>query len=125
MTENAGRLPESWVSYVLIGGLALSVAVEIVGISALYVQTGGFDYQFSSAWQMSGPDFFSYASSLLGSVGGLNPIAIMALGVVLLMLTSYARVFATMLHFAFVRNLKYTMISLFVFVVLTITLIAH
>jgi uncharacterized membrane protein len=49
----------------------------------------------------------------------------MALGVVFLMLTSYARVFTTVLHFAFAENLKYTLISLFLFAVLTVALLAY
>ena len=126
MTEDTGRVPESSVGYVLIGGLILSMVVEIVGISAYYAQSGGFSYQFTSQWQMTGSDFFSYFFSLLGSVGSVpNPIGIMALGVVLLMLTSYVRVFATLIHFGFVKNLKYAMISLFIFVVLTISLFVH
>lgn len=126
MTENTGRIPESVVGYVLIGGLVLSVAVEVIGILAYYTESGGFAYQYTPQWQMTGSNFFVYFFSLVGSMGAVpDPIAIMALGVVLLMLTSYARVFATLLHFAFVRNFKYAMISLFVFLVLTITLLAH
>ena len=102
------------------------MAVEVIGISAYYVQSGGFSYQFTPQWQMVGSNFFSYFFSLVASMGGVpDPIAIMALGVVLLMLTSYVRVFATLIHFAFVKNLRYTTISLFVFIVLTITLFAH
>ena len=126
MTENSGRVPESSVVYVLIGGLVLSMAVEVIGILAYYAQSGGFDYQFTPQWQMTGADFFSYSFSLGASMKGVpDPIAIMALGVVLLMLTSYARVFATLLHFAFAKNLKYAVISLFVFTVLTVTLLVH
>jgi len=126
LTENTGKVPESFASYVLIGGLALSVALELIGISAFYAQSGGFNYQFTPQWQMTGSNFFAYTFSLLDSVGTFqNPIAIMALGVVILMFTSYARVFTTLLHFAFVKNIKYTLISIFLFVALTITLFAH
>lgn len=124
--DEGGRLPESVIGYVLIGGLIVSILAETLGIATYYAQSGGFNFDFSSQWQMAGPDFFSYSYELLGSAGIFEaPIALMALGVVLLMLTSYLRVFATMLHFAFARNWRYTGISLFLFAVLTITLLVH
>jgi uncharacterized membrane protein len=121
-----GEVPESIISYVLIGGLIASVAIEAIGILAYYVQSGGFSSEFTPQWQVTGPNFFAYTSHLLESVLSVQaPTAVMALGVVLLMLTSYSRVFGTLLYFAFAKNLKYSVISLFLFVVLTLTLLVH
>lgn len=126
MTEETGAIPESVTSYVLMGGLALSVAFEVIGIALFYAQSGSFNYQFTPQWQMTGPDFFTYTLSLLESAGTYSsPIALMALGVAILMLTSYVRVLTTLLHFAFVKNLKYTAICIFVLLLLTITLYVH
>lgn len=41
------------------------------------------------------------------------------------MLTSYARVLTMALYFAFVKNSKYTVISLFLLLVLTLTRAFH
>lgn len=107
-------------------GLLLSVGVEVLGILAYYGQSGGFALDYGSQWQVSGPNFFAYASNLFLSVPTIQaPTMIMALGIVLLMLTSYARVFVTLLHFGSSRNLKYALISVILFLLLTLTLLAH
>ncbi len=120
------EVPENEIGYVLIGGLILSVAITTLGIVGYYVQSGGFGFDYTTQWQMKGTDFFSYTSGLLSSLLiGQAPVAMMALGIVLLMLTSYARVLTTMILFAFSKNLKYTIISLLVFLILTVTLLTH
>jgi uncharacterized membrane protein len=125
LTVRSEKVTKSEISEVLIGGLAVSVTVEILGILAYYGQSGTFNFDYSPQWQMTGQNFFAYAVKLLSSVAIASPTALMALGIVLLMMTSYARVFTTVLYFLFGKNLIYTVISLFVFLLLTIALIVH
>jgi uncharacterized membrane protein len=78
--EGKGDFSESVISYVLIGGLLLSMGIEVIGIFAYYVQSGGFSSEFTSQWQVTGPNFFAYLYYLLSSVYYLeSPTAIMAL----------------------------------------------
>ncbi|MDV3293839.1 MAG: DUF1634 domain-containing protein, partial [Nitrososphaerales archaeon] len=88
------EVSEKAIGYILAGGLVLSVAITALGIVSYYVQSGGFGFNYTPEWQMKGANFFLYASALLDSLLTTQaPATLMALGIVLLMLTSYARVF--------------------------------
>lgn len=120
------EVPESVIAYVLIGGLVLSVSVEVLGIALYYQQSGGFGFDYAASWQVTGPNFFLYVKDLLVSMTSVQaPMAVMALGIVLLMLTSYACVFATFIYFGSARNLKYALVSAVLFLLLTLTLLVH
>lgn len=126
MTTGREEIREAVIGYVLIGGLVVSVAVILLGLFGYLVQSGSSSLEYTANWQMTGPDFFSYLWNLVVSLSLRQaPTQTMALGIVLLMLTSYVRVFATALLFAVSRNLKYSVISLFVFLLLTLTLVTH
>lgn len=99
MTRNEEEF-DTILSYVLIGGVVASILIEILGISLYYGETGGFNWDYTSVWQLAGPNFFAYAGGLFFAlVGGLGPTKIMALGIILLMLTPYLRVIASVLYF--------------------------
>ena len=49
----------------------------------------------------------------------------MTLGIALLILTPYARVILSVLYFIGRKDLKYILITLFVFILLTISLLFH
>jgi uncharacterized membrane protein len=49
----------------------------------------------------------------------------MTLGITTLILTPFARVVASVLYFVWKRNIKYTLITIFVLTVLTISLALH
>jgi uncharacterized membrane protein len=126
LTETHKEISEAGIGYVLIGGLVISVAVILIGILGYVVQSGGASLEYTAKWQMTGPDFFVYLWNILVSLSTTeSPAATMSLGVVLLMLTSYVRVFATAVVFAFSNSMKYTFISLLVFLLLTLTLLTH
>lgn len=91
-----------------------------------YQQSSTFAFDYTREWQVTGPNFFAYFLNLLISLASVqNPFAIMALGVALLMLTSYTRVLVTLFYFTVVRNPKYVAISIFLFAALTLTLLEH
>jgi uncharacterized membrane protein len=126
LTGTHREIPEAEIGYVLIAGLTVSVAVILIGILGYAVQSGGSSIEYTAGWQMTGPDFFAYLWNLLVSLSlSQSPVATMSLGVVLLMLTSYVRVLATAVVFAFSKSAKYTLISLLVFLLLTLTLVTH
>ncbi len=110
------------ISYILIGGVGLSFAIEVAGLAWYYIQTGGLSFDFSSRWQLTGTSFFSYIAGLFSNTTGGGPLALMAVGIVILMLTPYIRVIASAIHFGATRNLKYLFFTIFVLVVLTLSL---
>lgn len=132
--EEAGIL-QKVISYVLIGGVILSVVLEVLGMSLYYAQNRSLAVEFTTKqWQLRGADFFSYISFLLSSLfsnepstnnNNNYPIKIMALGVLILMLTPFVRVVASVIFFGYQKDLKYLMITFFVLIVLTLSLLTH
>jgi uncharacterized membrane protein len=110
-------------SIILIGGVSLSFLTEVIGIALYAAQTGSLTVDFSSQWQLTSSSFFTYVTTLFSSLGsGSSAIRLMALGIVVLMLTPYVRVIASAIHFSASRNEKYLFFTIFVFMVLTLSL---
>jgi len=115
------------ISYVLITGVLASVAVETFGIVSYYLSNGNLNILFQPSSAMKGTDFFSYTAKLAQqlSVGVLTPMQVLGLGIVLLMMTPYLRVVASVVYFGLTKNPKYLFITLFVLIVLTASLLKH
>ncbi|MEM0443528.1 MAG: DUF1634 domain-containing protein [Candidatus Caldarchaeum sp.] len=60
----------------------------------------------------------------LGSKG-LGPEGLMTAGLVILIFTPYSRVLTSIVYFAAERNITFLLITLFVFAVLTTSLLTH
>jgi len=71
-------------------------------------------------------NFFYFLSDLLrrGSTQE-EGLWLMTLGIAILILTPYARVIMSILYFIGRKDMKYTLITLFVFTLLTISLLFH
>lgn len=115
------------ISYVLITGVLASVVVETFGIVSYYLANGNLNILFQPSSAMKGTDFFSYTAMLAQqlSVGVLTPMQVLGLGIVLLMMTPYLRVVASVVYFGLAKNPKYLFITLFVLIVLTASLLKH
>jgi uncharacterized membrane protein len=115
------------ISYVLIIGVLASVVIEAYGIIRYYLSYGNLNIAFNSGLSMKGTDFFSYAAKLGQQLtaGMLTPEQILGLGIVVLMVTPYLRVIASVVYFGWVKNRKYLFITLFVLIVLTVSLLNH
>ncbi len=115
------------ISYILIVGVLVSVAIEAVGIAGYYSANGNLNIVFQPSFAMTGTDFFSYTGKLVQGflVGAWTQIQVLGLGIVLLMLTPYLRVVASVIYFGLVKNTKYLLITLFVLIVLTTSLLVH
>ncbi|MGD0689100.1 MAG: DUF1634 domain-containing protein [Candidatus Bathyarchaeia archaeon] len=116
---------DSLISYILIFGVLVSVALEALGIAGYYSSNGNLNILFRPSFAMKETDFFSYAGKLFQelSMGGWSPMQVLGLGIVVLMLTPYLRVVASVLYFGLARNPKYLLITLFVLLVLTASLL--
>lgn len=71
-------------------------------------------------------NFFYFLSDLLwrGSTQE-EGLWLMTLGIAILILTPYARVIMSILYFIGRKDIKYSLITLFVFILLTISLLFH
>jgi uncharacterized membrane protein len=118
---------ELLISYILIIGVISSVAIEAVGILSYYFANRDLSIVFQPQYTLKGTDFFSYSAMMLQSLisGSWTPFQILALGIIVLMITPYVRVVASVIYFGAVRNPKYVAITAFVLVILTASLLAH
>jgi uncharacterized membrane protein len=118
---------EEVIGYILIIGVITSLMMELTGL-VLYVtdkKTTEIDLNDPEACVRS-RDFFAYILDVASSMFS-NPdyASLMTLGLVILMLTPYLRVVASVVYFAFSHNYKYVTITLMVLAMLTASLIAH
>jgi uncharacterized membrane protein len=115
------------ISYILILGVMGSVIIETAGIVSYYQSNRNLSIVFQPGLAMRGVDFFSYAGNLIQQLFSVawTPLQMIALGIVLLMVTPYVRVVASVIYFGFAKNTKYLFITLFVLAVLTASLLAH
>jgi len=109
------------VGYILLGGVLVSVALVVAGLIWHWAATGHLGLEYA----LAGMNFFQFVLADIRQVAAdaFRPRLLVNLGIAVLLLTPYARVFASMVYFAFVeRNRKYTMFTGFVFAVLTYSL---
>jgi uncharacterized membrane protein len=117
---------ERLISRILFAGVALSLTVETLGLLGYIAGFGTLDVIFSPQWQTGGKDFFGYTWALLTSIPqGVTSVTLIALGIIILMITPYARVVASLIYFAIDKNPKYVLITLFVLAVLSASLLAY
>lgn len=112
------------IGWVLRAGVIVSLVLESAGILLNYLQTGDSTLELSSRWLASGGPFFGFASSTISSViAGVTPVGLTALGVIVLLLTPYARIIAAVVYYAIERDWKYVSITLIVFSLVTFGLV--
>jgi len=117
---------ETVISYTLIIGVITSVILEIVGISLFYGTYGNLQISQSKNVFISGENFFVFIYNQIHNLFVReNALSFMTLGVIILILTPYIRSITSVIYFGWERNRKYVLITLFVLVVLTISLALH
>lgn len=117
---------ERAISYLLIIGVMLSLILEVIGIIVFYHVYGNLDVSESGRMFIHAKDFFNFIYRLFeGEYAQDKAILIMVLGISILILTPYLRVIMSVFYFAWERNIKYMGITLFVLIILTISLIIH
>jgi uncharacterized membrane protein len=117
---------EHAIGYVLITGVAISLVLEVIGISIYYLSYGHFRILEGKTVFIHGRNFFySLLELVRGGLPHQKGLLLMSLGVAVLVLTPYVRVVLSVLHFAQERNVKYVLITLFVLTLLTVSLAAQ
>lgn len=112
---------EALVGYILLIGVLLSMSLIAIGVVWSWLITGQLGIKYSIA----GMNLYGFVLADIRQIlsGDFQPRLFISMGIAVLMLTPYLRVFASMLYFAFVeRNRKYTFFTAFVFSVLTYSL---
>jgi uncharacterized membrane protein len=109
------------VGYILTSGVFASVLCLLIGLGWQWVAGQGvLDYQIKDANLAA----FGWHALRQTAIGGFAPRLFINLGILLLLLTPYLRVVASVIYFALVeKNLKYTIFTAIVCGVLTYSLL--
>ena len=117
---------EKTIGYLLIVGVIISLLLEIAGVALLYHTYRQIDISQDTSVFIKGHDFFTFVlQQVEGKYAEKSPFILMTAGIIVLVLTPYIRVLASVLHFAWQRNWKYVCITLFVLIVVTLSLTLH
>ncbi len=109
------------VGYILLIGVLTSAILIITGTLWNWILT----HSLTLEYPILGKNYFEFLLSSLQQLfaGDLQPHVFISLGIIVLMLTPYLRVGASVVYFAAAaHNWKYTIFTLFVFSVLTYSL---
>jgi len=112
---------EILVSYVLLVGVGAAMVLVLGGLVWHDLSRGTFEL----AYVIKPVNFFGFAVESFQDAfrHGYRPRLVVSLGIVILMLTPYVRVLASMIYFAAVeRNVKYTIFTLVVLSALSYSL---
>ncbi len=117
---------ETGISYLLIGGVTVSLLLEIIGVILLYRSYGSLAISQDASVFIRGSDFFTFVfQEIRGGYMQGGALQFMTAGIIVLILTPYIRLIASVLYFGWEKNIKYMLITLFVLVVVTLSLALH
>lgn len=117
---------ETAVGYLLITGVVASLLIEIIGIIAFYVSYGNLEVSESKRMFIHGQNLFNFLYELIrGEYTQQKAVLLMTLGITILILTPYVRVIFSVLYFIWKKDIQYVWITIFVLIVLTLSLAAH
>ncbi len=118
---------EKIVSWVLMGGVIISLLFEIAGLVLFYRANGNLHIVLGdNAVFVQGRNFFIFLYQTF-SLPGIHSRAIffMTAGMVTLILTPYAMVITSLLYFLHHRNYRYVFITGFIVIIISISLGLH
>ena len=116
---------ETGISYLLITGVMISLALEITGIIMAKRTGGNLSISQDPAMFIHGTNFFSFIATQFQAGDIPAATRVMTAGIIVLILTPFIRLIASIFYFGWERNIKYTLITLFVLVVITLSLALH
>jgi uncharacterized membrane protein len=125
MAGSGEKKLEGLISYVLIIGVVTSLLLEIAGLILFYRAYGSLAISHESRMFLQGENFFIFLARLFSGSSVSWPIRVITLGIAVLILTPYVRAMLSVIYFAARGNGKYLVITLFVFTILTISLLVH
>jgi len=114
------------ISWLLAAGVVTSLILIGVGIFLFHAEFGSLAVSEKKVMFLREKNFFYFLYDLLrgGSSQG-KELWTLSLGIAVLILTPYARVFLSVLYFFREKDFKFCLITLFVLVILTLSLTVH
>ena len=118
---------EALIGRILTLGVLFSMILLSLGLIVYVFQNGGLNLTFDESLVLSGENIFMVMRPLFKALlSRENPSrTFMALGILMLMVTQYVRVVASVLYFSMIRDLKYVVITLFVLTIITLSLLGY
>ena len=117
---------ETIISYILIIGVIFSMILTVIGMALYYRTYGNVQISQKPTVFISGQNFFAFIINEIPHFGGsMNALTFITMGLIVLILTPYVRAITSAIYFAWEKHFKYVLITLFVLIVLTISLILH
>ncbi|HTY82132.1 MAG TPA: DUF1634 domain-containing protein [Dehalococcoidales bacterium] len=117
---------ENGISYLLVAGLIISLVLEITGVALLYLNNHSLEISQDPSMFIRGNDFFTFfIQQLRGENSHGIALRLMTLGIIVLILTPFIRLVMSVVYFGWEKNIKYVLITFFVLVVITISLVLH
>lgn len=117
---------EALISYLLIIGVIVAVVLEVIGITLYYGSYGNVAYSQAQNVYITGENFFAFVIERLQNLLVTeNALTFMTVGIIVLVLVPFVRAIASCIYFAWEKNWKYVAITLFVLIVLTVSLAFH
>ncbi len=124
--NSSGTKFELAISYLLAAGVVTSLILIAAGILLFYFQFGNLAISEKKVMFLQEKNFFYFLADLFrGENSQVMALWIMTLGIVVLILTPYARVLLSVLYFLWERDFKFSCITLLVLVILTLSLANH
>ncbi|MGD0795308.1 MAG: DUF1634 domain-containing protein [Dehalococcoidales bacterium] len=117
---------ETGISYLLMAGVIISLVLEIVGVALLYFSNHSLAVSQNQSVFIHGNDFFTFLfQQFQGKHSPGTGLQLMTIGIIVLILTPFIRLVTSVVYFGWEKNLKYVLITFFVLVVITLSLILH
>lgn len=111
---------EDIISYILTFGTIFSIFLLSIGVIAYLV----YIKEITLDWILKGENLFVALNNVLSNVFQNNiSYTFMAIGILMLMLTQYIRVIVSIVYFSLIKDCKYVVITLIVFIILTLSII--
>jgi len=117
---------ERAISIILLGGVLVSLILISAGIVLFFVTHGHFSISKTASVYIRGENFFEFLYRLLqGRSAQEKDFLLITWGIMILILTPYVRVIVSALHFIRIKDIKYILFTLFVLIILTVSLAVH
>ncbi|MGD6850598.1 MAG: DUF1634 domain-containing protein [Candidatus Bathyarchaeia archaeon] len=117
---------EAIISILLIVGVVASVLLISIGLLLYYTTYGNLAVSSSPSVHITGENFFAFVVQTAQNLFAAdNALLFITSGIIILILTPYIRAITSFFYFTWERNWKYVLITLFVLIVLTVSLALH
>jgi len=115
---------ETIISYLLIAGVIISLCLELTGMVLFYRLYHNLSITLENkSLFIQEQNFFTFLYDTVKREGMQNSaVLFITLGMAVLILTPYVRVITAFIYFAWKRDFKYVLITVFVLLVITISL---